>query len=303
MLKMQKQYFVNLSAYLVVMTLLLISKSIPAGELKPVDFAVIDKHAKWAQIAYQPESNIGDLAAASNHMLTLYHTFADTQISFLLATDEAARTQVISIRGTSNVENAIVDLYLKLIVDKKTGVPLHHGFSVGARQIYAMLKPLLKRDYKIDVTGHSLGGAVAVILAIYLDADQYEIDQVTTFGQPKVTNVAGAEKIQHINIIRVVTPLDVVPLVPFFDPLDINNIDIYWHAGKEVILLEDDQYAILEGTESMMRAGSFTQRLLNEQNMQHHLMSLYLKLIKIKTQSSVLVPYRNNSNLFNLFGS
>ena len=299
---MQNQYFANCAGCLVMVLFLLLSTKLPADEQKPVDFTLIEKHARWAQIAYQPESSIGELVAARDYELMLYHTFADTQISFFLATNESTKSQVISVRGTSNVENAIVDLYLKLIVDKKTGVPLHHGFSVGARQIYASVKPVLKPGYKIDVTGHSLGGAVALILAIYLDADQYQIGQITTFGQPKVTNVGGADKIQHINIVRVVTPLDVVPLVPFFDPLDINNIDIYWHAGKEVILLADNEYAILEGTDSMMRAGSFTQRLLNEQNMQHHLMSLYLKLIKAKTQTSVQVPYKSNSSLFNLFG-
>lgn len=196
----------------------------------------------------------------------------------------------------------MVDIYLKLIVDKKTGVALHHGFSVAARQVYAKLKPLLKHDYKIDVTGHSLGGAVALILAMYLDADQFEIEQVTTFGQPKVTNISGASKIEHINVVRVVTPSDLVPLVPLFDPLDINNIDVFWHAGKEVILLAGNQYAILEGTDSMLRASNFTQKLLNAENVEHHQMTLYLEMIKAKAQSSELVPYQINYNLFNLFG-
>jgi len=138
---------------------------------------------------------------------------------------------------------------------------------------------------------------------MYLDADQFEIEQVTTFGQPKITNISGAKKIEHINVIRVVTPLDLVPLVPLFDPLDINNVDVYWHAGKEVILLTDSKYAVLEGTDSMLRASSFTQKLLSEENLQHHQMTLYLKLVRVKIKSSKLVPYQNNFNLFNLFGS
>jgi len=94
-----------------------------------------------------------------------------------------------------------------------------------------------------------------------------------------------------------------VPLVPLFDPLDISNVDIYWHAGKEVILLAGTQYAVLQGTESMLRASSFTQNLLSEENLQHHQMTLYLEMLKAKTNSSTLVPYQNNYNLFNLFGS
>ena len=285
------------------MVLLLISATLPAAELKPVDFAVLQKHAMFAQAVYQNENHVRATVEAEGFTLTLLHTVPDTQISFFLATNALTKTQVISIRGTSNIDNAVHDMYLKLVADTKAGIRLHEGFSFLARKVYARLKPLLKPSFKINVTGHSMGGAVAVILALYLDGDQYDIEQVTTFGQPKVTNVTGAGKIQHINVVRVVTPLDLVPIVPLFDPLNINNIEVYWHSGKEIILLAGEQYAILEGTESMLRATGFTQRLLNEQNLQHHQMSLYLKLIAAKVQSSTLVPYRNTTNLFNLFGT
>ena len=300
---MLKQHLLKRTNFFLALMLLLVSATSLADELNSVDFAVLEKHAILAQAAYQSETQIRAVLESSNYTLTLYHTIPGTQVSFFLATNDLTKTQVISIRGTANTKNAMVDIYLKLVVDQKTGLRLHHGFSLAAKKIYAKLKPLLKADYKINVTGHSLGGAVALILAIYLDADQFDIEQVTTFGQPKVTNISGAGKIQHINIIRVVTPLDLVPLVPLFDPLDISNIDIYWHAGKEVILLADNQYAILQGTDSMLRVSSFTQKLLSEENLQHHQMALYLEMIEAKTKSSRLVPYQNNYNLFNLFGS
>lgn len=293
----------RLTNFFMALTLLFISAKLTADELDSVNFAVLHQHAIFARAVYQSEDSVRALIESSNYTLTLYHTIPGTEISFLLATNELTRTQIIAVRGTSNIENAIVDIYLKLIVDKKTGVALHHGFSVAARQVYAELKPMLKTDYKINVTGHSLGGAVALILAIYLDADQFNVEQVTTFGQPKVTNIAGANKIQHINVIRVVTPLDLVPLVPLFDPLDISNVEVYWHAGKEVILLANNQYAVLQGTESMLRASSFTQKLLSEENLQHHQITLYLNMVRARIKSSKLVPYQNNYNLFNLFGS
>jgi triacylglycerol lipase len=300
---MLKRHLLKLTNFFMALTLLFISTNLLADELDSIDFAVLQQHAIFANAAYQPEDNIRILLESSNYTLTLYHTIPDIQISFLLATNDLTKTQVISIRGTANTKNAMVDIYLKLVLDQKTGLRLHHGFSLAAKKIYAKLKPLLKADYKINVTGHSLGGAVALILAIYLDADQFDIEQVTTFGQPKVTNISGAGKIQHINIIRVVNPLDLVPLVPLFDPVDISNVDIYWHAGKEVILLAGTQYAVLQGTESMLRASSFTQKLLSEENLQHHQMTLYLEMLKAKTKSPTLVPYQNNYNLFNLFGS
>lgn len=298
-----KQHLSKIKNIFVAMMLLGISSIMPAKGLDSVNFAFLQEQAILAGAAYQSEEQVRALVESSDYRLTLYHTIPDIQIAFYLATNDSTQTQVISIRGTSSVENAMVDIYLQLVEDKKTGLRLHHGFAFAARQVYAALKPLLKPGYKIDTTGHSLGGAVALILAMYMDADQFNIQQVTTFGQPKVTNIAGASKMQHINIIRVVTPFDLVPLVPLFDPLDINNLDVFWHAGIEVVLLADTQYAILEGLDSMLRASSFTQKPLNEENLRNHQMTLYLEMLKAKTKSSKRVPYQNDLNLFNLFGS
>ena len=300
---MLKRHLLKLTNFFIALMLIFISAKLTADELDSVNFAVLHQHAIFARAVYQSEDNVRVLIESSNYSLTLFHTIPGTQISFLLATNKLTRTQIIAVRGTTNIENAMIDISLKLVLDQKTGIRLHDGFSFAAKQVYAELKPMLKADYKINVTGHSLGGAVALILAIYLDADQFNVEQVTTFGQPKVTNIAGANKIQHINVIRVVTPLDLVPLVPLFDPLDLSNVDVYWHAGKEVILLANSQYAVLQGTESMLRASSFTQRLLSEENLQHHQMTLYLNMVRVKIKSSKLVPYQNNYNLFNLFGS
>jgi hypothetical protein len=196
----------------------------------------------------------------------------------------------------------MVDVSLKLNVDADLGVSLHQGFGASAKRVYTELKPLLKPEHKIYITGHSLGGATALVLAMFLDKDQFKVEQVVTFGQPKVTNVAGANTIQHINLIRVVTPNDLVPLVPLFDPLDINNIDIFWHAGREVILLEGNQYAVLDGMDSMLRATRFTQKPLSEENLKSHQMSFYLNLIDARVTSAEQVPYKTDLNFFNLFG-
>jgi triacylglycerol lipase len=298
-----KRHWLKLANFFVAMTLLSISSVLPAKELVSVNFALLQEQALFANAAYQSKDQVRALVESSNYKLTFYQTIPDIQIAFFLATNESSKTQVISIRGTSNIENAMVDVYLQLVNDKKTGLRLHHGFSLAARKVYAELKPLLEPGYKIYTTGHSLGGAAALILAMYLDADQFNVEQVTTFGQPKVTNIAGAGKIQHLNVIRVVTPLDLVPLVPLFDPLDINNIDVFWHAGIEVVLLADTQYAILEGLDSMLRASRFTLKPLTEENLANHQMAVYLEILKAKSKSSKLVPYENNFNLFNLFGS
>ena len=269
----------------------------------PVNFLEISEYASLANASYQTESEIRKLTASSNYRLSLYSNIPEIQISYFLLTDKVAKTQIIAVRGTSNIENAIVDVSLQLMLDKHAGVRLHSGFSQAAQAIYAEVQPQLKTDYVISTTGHSLGGAVALILAMYLDVDNIEVGKVITFGQPKVSNITGANSFKHLNHIRVVTPKDLVPLVPLIDPLDLNNLDIYWHSGKEVILLPGTTYAMTEGINSMLRATKFTQQALDENNLHNHRMSLYMELLDKKIHSARLVPYKNSFNLFNLFGS
>jgi pimeloyl-ACP methyl ester carboxylesterase len=283
---------------------LLLFASLPAASAgAAIDFVAIEEQAEFAAAAYLGEADVRRLVEAKSYELDLFHTIADTQMSFFLATSKAQKVQVVSVRGTSNVENAMVDIALRLLADDKTGSRLHQGFAYAARQIYARLQPRLNPDYPIRTTGHSLGGAVALILAMYLDVDGFHVDRVVTFGQPKVTNLTGAVRMQHLDITRVVTPDDLVPLVPPFDPLDMQNIDIYWHAGREVLLLEDNRYAVLEGADSMLRATKFTQKPLTENNVKNHYMDLYLGLVRAKLNSPRQVQYRNSFNLFNLFGN
>ncbi len=284
--------------YLPVLLLLLVSIALPATAADGIDFAEIKKQALFARAVYRSEEDIRALAESYNYQLSLYQTIPDSQITFLLATSDSTRSHLISVRGTSNVENAMVDIALKLMTDEKTGARLHQGFAYAAKQVYARIKPLLRRDYKIQFTGHSLGGAVALILAMYLDADRLDIEQVTTFGQPKVTNLTGANGIAHLDIVRVVTPTDLVPLLPPFDPLDLSNLDIYWHAGKGVVLMEGDRYAVLEAADSMLRAAQFILQPLTEENLKNHYMAPYLDLIELKTRSARRVIPRNSLNRF-----
>lgn len=268
---------------------------------KPVSFSEINKYANFSNAVYQTSPTIDKISALKNYKISRYNNIPGLEISYFFATNEVTKSQVIAVRGTSNIENALVDIALELTTDKQTGTRLHNGFSQTAQAIYSEIKSQIKTNYVINTTGHSLGGAVALILAMYLDTDNFNVGKVVTFGQPKVTNIAGANKFQHLNIVRVVTPKDLVPLVPPFDPVDLNNLDIYWHAGKEVILLPDATYAITEGVESMMRAIKFTQEPLTERNLQNHQMSLYLDMVAKKIPSAKLVPFKSSFNLFNWF--
>jgi triacylglycerol lipase len=270
----------------------------PAGD----DFVAIERYAQLANAAYENAAAIRPTVTALGYRLDRVGSIPGVEVSYFLATDAASKTQVIAVRGTANVENALVDVALQLTADSHAGVRLHGGFAQAAAGVYGEIKLLLRKDYRISTTGHSLGGAVALILAMYLDVDGYRLGPVVTFGQPKVTNIAGAQKFRHLQLTRVVTPHDLVPLVPPFDPVDVNNLDIYWHLGTELVLLPGKDYALLEGLDSMLRASGFFARRPDQENLQHHQMALYLSLLRQKLGGATRVPYQNKLNLFNLLG-
>jgi predicted lipase len=96
----------------------------------------------------------------------------------------------------------------------------------------------------VNITGHSLGGAIAVILMTHLQADEYTIGSVITFGQPKVTNEAGVQHIDDSPVLRIIHHDDLVPLVP---PLSLLSAihGTYRHMGPEIILLPDENFMAL----------------------------------------------------------
>lgn len=283
--------------------LLTFSGGILATEPENNLFAALKRYAQLADASYADEAEMRRVSTTQGYSLSKYGHIPGLELTYALLTNETRKRQIISVRGTANIENALVDLSIKLVPDKHTGISLHQGFAQSATSIYQSIRPSLKKGYRISTTGHSLGGATALILAMYLDKDQYQLDRVITFGQPKVTNITGSRQYQHLNVTRVVTPRDLVPLVPPLDPMDLTNLDIYWHLGKEVILLSDSDYSLIDGLDSMLRATKIFGKALDEENLQHHKMSLYLKLIDSKTADATLVSYDNDFNIFGLFGS
>lgn len=273
-----------------------------SANAQQIDFKKIRQFAALAKATYETENTVKQTDFFDSYTLKQYRNIPEIEITYLIASDKLTNEPVIAVRGTSNVENALVDIAVKLRDEAAAGIKLHDGFALAASRIYQDIQPLLDKSERVHLTGHSLGGAVAVILAMYLEHDGFNVGNVITFGQPKVTNIAGSRQYADLNLIRVVTPRDLVPLVPPIDPLDINNLDIYWHGGREVLLNTDNSYSILEGSTSMLRATKFTQQMLDEQNLVNHKMDLYLKLIDSMIQQSKQVPFKNDFNLFNLFG-
>ena len=265
-------------------------------------FKQLHEYALLANAAYLGNADVEKVLAKSGFELTTSDELPGYGVSYYLATNDAQKRHIIAVRGTSNIENALVDVAFVLLPDARAGIKIHQGFSVSADYIFDKIKPELNKDYRINTTGHSLGGAAALVLAMYLDASGYEVGEVITFGQPKVTNIQGSRAYAHLNVTRVVTPKDMVPLVPPMDPMDMMNMDIYWHQGTEIVLQQGNVYSELEGLDSMMRATDFMNEMVTDKNLKHHFMTTYINMLASKMVKVKQVPYENDFSIYDWFG-
>jgi triacylglycerol lipase len=256
-----------------------------------------------AQATYQSKTDLEHVLELQGYKITQYKQLKGFLVTYVLATNDKTKHQLLAVRGTSNIENMIIDSAFVLVPDDITGIDMHQGFLLSAKDIYQLILPNLKPGYKINTIGHSLGGAAALIVAMMLDAQGHPVDEVITFGQPKVTNISGSKEFSHLNIKRLVMPKDIVPLMPPVDPMDLMQLSIFWHQGKEIILFDNSQYAVVSGINSMMRALDFLNDVPSEQHINNHFMSSYIKNLRPKLKSSQEIPYKNDFKLSDWFGT
>lgn len=241
------------------------------------DFREIEYYAIRSKAAYEADDRIRSGFPNTTRVATV------DDVKYFLETDPASKTQNITIRGTANKDNVLQDAETKLVMDSYLGVKLHSGFRDASKAVHADVKEHLNKDYAIRVTGHSLGGAVALILTNYLYKEGYRVRRLVTFGQPKVTddkrNHDYKRKVaEHKLITRVVYDKDPVPMVPPGGGLQAQ----YGHVGPELILRDGKDYVFLDAHQAdRLSVGDFW-RNMGQLSKQHHKMDLYLENIRGK---------------------
>lgn len=158
--------------------------------------------------------------------------------------------QVLAVEGTEGMLDFIVDVICDLERDPTTRLEFHEGFLQTARFSRHQIEGRLQKDAPVEITGHSLGGAIALIVGWWLAQDGYDV-RVITVGQPKVMNLATAlardEFLKDgLQVIRVVNDLDPIPALPPYRPSSFSFERLYSHAGPEVILMGDDVWSYRE---------------------------------------------------------
>jgi hypothetical protein len=180
---------------------------------------------------------------------------------FMVWTDDLHKRQVVAMRGTDNLQDWEANLHFRPVADEILKVSVHEGFNKYARAVYGSLTKghpgTLKADYDTFFTGHSLGGAVAVLVGLYFyveESQRYKFKGTYTFGQPRVFDTRGTTSWPDYarNTYRVETCYDPVPLVPIGDSL-VHSLVVgplwadterrqYQHLGRGILLLNRGTY-------------------------------------------------------------
>ena len=117
--------------------------------------------------------------------------------------------EIVVFRGTDNLLNWLTNLKVEAVPFK--AVPkaqVHSGFFEIAKTVEKKVK--LDKEKLVTVTGHSLGGAVALLYGALLHDDGYDV-RVITFGAPPVGNDAFVEANVALDHIRFAHIFDPVP--------------------------------------------------------------------------------------------
>jgi hypothetical protein len=186
-----------------------------------------------------PENFNADCLRCAQASADAYSLEGQSGIEQIILQDTATDTQgiirvfpdvvIVALRGTTNLHDWQTDAKIR----REDGV--HRGFLTSARailwQILDSLRSPAIREFPVLVTGHSLGGALAVLVAEELLYKGVPMRSVYTFGQPRVFNAQRCDQYTRVlgsRTFRLVNHRDPVPRLP-------GPLIGYRHAGRELL--------------------------------------------------------------------
>ena len=208
--------------------------------------AFLAKLAMLAYIAFEDDAKRKILEGMLSHgRVKLLETISIADTEAMVA--ETDKFVVVAFRGTSSRAQLMTDMQARLNVARVAVdgrcVRVHAGFYAAFRKIEAKLREVLTAQDEakaVYLTGHSLGGALALVAAAAFGGNDKLGDRIAavyTFGAPRVggADFPNLVKAPHY---RVVNSGDVVPLVP---P---NWLTGYVHTGMPILLKPNSDHPI-----------------------------------------------------------
>jgi hypothetical protein len=194
----------------------------------------------------------------------------------------------IVIRGTREIEDFVLDA---LAIKTKEGI--HSGFNYYADRIWHQVTEILTEDYPFQlgdmyfyVSGHSLGGAAAILIARMLWINQ----MCPTNSSDMVTYTFGAPRIGNANI-GLSTPLfryrTSGDLIPFLPP---ETIFQYFHIGPEYLISHKETLVYKVDRSLFGRTFKFIELLATFQRVDRSLVAKLLTEHRIERYIEAMAP-------------
>lgn len=149
--------------------------------------------------AYESSANIEawNCSYCKHYNVTDVKVFSNSVggIQGFTAFSHSLNATLVVFRGSSNIQNWIVNIdAVRSSYPLCSGCSVHSGFYSGYNLVSSAVKAAVQnlkakyRGAKLIVTGHSLGGSLAILCTADLKSIFGTVDLTYTYGQPRVGN-------------------------------------------------------------------------------------------------------------------
>ena len=184
--------------------------------------------------------SIASLVEHAEYCKTIYDSGGDQKDEVAFEVKQESGISIIVIRGTANDANVLSDVDVRLVSDARTGIRLHKGFRDAAVTVMQIIDTTKTLEHTVHVTGHSLGGAVAQIIGMWLHKRGKNV-QIFSYGSPKVSDqVLSGGQPSHWRVVRRSDPIPFTPPWPYrHTGLFIDSQDLDWGPDNDNGLISE----------------------------------------------------------------
>ncbi|MCX7027042.1 MAG: lipase family protein [Spirochaetes bacterium] len=214
---------------------------------------------------------------------------------YAYAVDPVRNRQIIAIRGTANLVNALLDVETWKVESPTLGIRLHRGFETAASIVFKDVEQFLVRDMPIVVCGHSLGAAEAIIVGMFLTTAGYKVDKIVASGPPKVTDAEGWKAFRDLPVLRISAAFDPVPFLP---PSNLYAKAPFTQGGPLLMLLDGPYFTIIPSTfyDAISPAFKEVKKASAHFDVVDHRVWTYCERIAAKHDALIAVPFAKWEN-------
>ncbi|KAF1934258.1 alpha/beta-hydrolase [Didymella exigua CBS 183.55] len=271
-----------LSLFLVILLNALLSDAVPlVPEKRAIDTMLLQTFrlmSQYASAAYctnnfnspgtQIQCGSGNCplveAADSATVLEYSKTETLTDVTGFVAIDHTNNVIMVSFRGSQSIDNWLTNLDFGLTAtDICSGCTAHSGFYQSWLDARDTVTPAVQAAvkkypaYKVSVTGHSLGGAIAPFAAAQLRNKGLAV-ALYTFGSPRVGGSALSSYIsnQKGGNYRVTHWNDPVPRVPLLVMGYVHTSPEYYINKKNKAAITESDFQVIEGSVNLFKGNA-----------------------------------------------